>query len=72
MRKASVVTTGSVLVVLMAALIWIPPAGFPNLGLSLSVAGLGFGFALLLAGAAGFFPALSAFRSRITDMLRTV
>lgn len=47
-------------------------AGFPNLGLSMTVAGLGFGFALLLSMAAGFFPALSAFRSRITDMLRTV
>jgi putative ABC transport system permease protein len=47
-------------------------AGFPNVGLSWSVASLGFSFALLLSAAAGFFPALSAFRSRITDMLRTV
>jgi putative ABC transport system permease protein len=47
-------------------------AGFPNLGLSPAVASLGFGFALLLSVAAGLFPALSAFRSRITEMLRTV
>jgi putative ABC transport system permease protein len=47
-------------------------AGFPNLGLSAPVAAFGFGFAMLLSVAAGFFPALSAFRSRITDMLRTV
>lgn len=46
--------------------------GFPNFGMSRAVATLGFGFALLLSVAAGFFPALTAFRSRITDMLRTV
>jgi putative ABC transport system permease protein len=47
-------------------------AGFPNFGLSVRIAVLGFAFALVLSTAAGFFPAISAFRARITDMLRTV
>ena len=33
---------------------------------------LGFGVALFLGFTAGFFPAWSAYRARITDMLRTV
>jgi ABC-type antimicrobial peptide transport system permease subunit len=45
---------------------------FPNLGLSPQVGGLGFGVALLLGLAAGIVPALGAYRSKITDMLRTV
>jgi len=45
---------------------------FPNLGLSPRVAGLGFGIALFLGLAAGFVPALNAYRSKITEMLRTV
>jgi putative ABC transport system permease protein len=46
--------------------------GFPNLGLSPTVGGLGFGVALLLGFAAGLAPALAAYRAKITDMLRTV
>ena len=47
-------------------------SGFPNFGMNWSVAGLGFGFALFLTLAAGLIPAATAFRARITDMLRTV
>jgi putative ABC transport system permease protein len=46
--------------------------GLSSLALRLPVAALGFGVALLLGFAAGFFPAMNAYRSRITDMLRTV
>jgi putative ABC transport system permease protein len=46
--------------------------GLSALSLQPTVAALGFGVALLLGFAAGFFPALGAYRSRITDMLRTV
>jgi len=46
--------------------------GFPNLGLSLGVGGVGFGLALALGGLAGLMPAASAYRARITDMLRQV
>ncbi len=46
--------------------------GFPNLGLSPMIATLGFSAALLLGILAGFVPALLAYRSRITDMLRQV
>jgi ABC-type antimicrobial peptide transport system permease subunit len=45
---------------------------FPNLGLSPQVAGLGFAIALLIGLAAGLVPALSAYRARITEALRTV
>ena len=45
---------------------------YPNFGLSAPVAALGLAFALFLSLAAGVFPAASAFRARITDMLRTV
>ena len=45
---------------------------YPNLGLSPEIATLGFGISLVLGSAAGFVPALGAYRSRITDMLRTV
>ncbi len=44
--------------------------GFPNFGLHLSVTSLGFTIAVLMGLAAGFFPALSAYRSRIVEMLR--
>lgn len=47
-------------------------AGFPNLGLSVDIALLGFAVAVVLSVAAGFFPAMVAFRARITAMLRTV
>ena len=46
--------------------------GFPNLGLSPQIASFGLGIALLLGLLAGFFPALMAYRSRITDALRQV
>ena len=46
--------------------------GFPNLGLSPAIAGLGFGMALALGLAAGIVPALLAYRARVTDMLRQV
>jgi len=46
--------------------------GFPDLGLSPKVAGLGFGVALFLGLAAGFVPAFLAYRARITEMLRQV
>jgi hypothetical protein len=36
------------------------------------VSALGFGVAIFLGFAAGFVPALGAYRARITDMLRTV
>ena len=63
--------------VMIKALPSIPMIGdavrqFPNLGLSPRVAGLGAGISLFLGFAAGLMPALSAYRSRITDMLRTV
>jgi putative ABC transport system permease protein len=45
---------------------------FPNLGLSLPVGALGFGVAVALGLLAGIVPALNAYRSKITDMLRTV
>jgi putative ABC transport system permease protein len=44
--------------------------GFPNFGLHMGVASLSLTIALLLGLAAGFMPALGAYRSRIVDMLR--
>ncbi len=46
--------------------------GLSALNLRPLVAALGFAVAILLGFAAGVVPALSAYRSRITDMLRTV
>jgi len=46
--------------------------GLSELNLKPFVAALGFAVALFLGLAAGFVPAWSAYRSRITDMLRTV
>ena len=46
--------------------------GLSELTLRPLVAALGFGVAIFLGFAAGFLPALSAYRARITDMLRTV
>jgi ABC-type antimicrobial peptide transport system permease subunit len=46
--------------------------GLSELSLQPIVAALGFGVAVVLGFAAGFVPALSAYRARITDMLRTV
>ena len=44
--------------------------GFPNFGLQLGVGSQGLGIALFLGVAAGFVPALVAYRARITEMLR--
>jgi len=46
--------------------------GLSGITLRPMVAGFGFGVAILLGFAAGFVPALGAYRSRITDALRTV
>jgi putative ABC transport system permease protein len=46
--------------------------GLSEITLRPLVAALGFGVAVFLGFAAGFVPALSAYRARITDMLRTV
>jgi putative ABC transport system permease protein len=46
--------------------------GLSELTLQPLVAVLGFGVAVFLGFAAGFVPALGAYRARITDMLRTV
>ncbi len=46
--------------------------GFPGLGLSPQIIGVGLGIALLLGLLAGFIPALMAYRSRITEALRQV
>jgi putative ABC transport system permease protein len=46
--------------------------GFPDLGLSPQIASFGLGIALLLGLLAGFFPAVLAYRARITDALRQV
>lgn len=44
--------------------------GFPNFGLHWAVSSQGLAIALFIGLAAGFIPALAAYRSRITDMLR--
>jgi putative ABC transport system permease protein len=46
--------------------------GLSELHLKLPIAALGFSVALVLGFAAGFVPAMNAYRARITDMLRTV
>jgi putative ABC transport system permease protein len=46
--------------------------GLSELHLKPAIGALGFAVALALGFAAGFVPALTAYRSRITDMLRTV
>jgi putative ABC transport system permease protein len=46
--------------------------GLSDIHIEPGVAAFGFGVALLLGLAAGFFPAWGAYRARITDMLRTV
>jgi putative ABC transport system permease protein len=46
--------------------------GLSELHLKPMIGVMGFGVALALGFAAGFVPALNAYRSRITDMLRTV
>lgn len=47
-------------------------AGFPNFGLSLHTTAIGVGIAVLLGLAAGFFPAITGYRARITEALRQV
>ena len=47
-------------------------SGFPNLGLSFRVGGVGMGVALFLGLAAGFIPAFLAYRAKVTELLRQV
>jgi len=47
-------------------------AGYPNFGLSPATTAIGVGIALLLGLAAGFFPAMTGYRARITETLRQV
>jgi len=46
--------------------------GFPDFGLTVGVALLGFGISLLVGFAAGIGPATLAYRARVTEMLRQV
>ncbi len=46
--------------------------GFPNLGMSPLIGGLGMGVALFLGLAAGFVPAFLAYRARVTELLRQI
>ncbi len=46
--------------------------GFPNFGLSAQTMAIGVGIALLLGLIAGFFPAMTGYRARITETLRQV
>src|SRR5271166_671012 len=62
---------------IIALLVYVPFLGdvlraFPNLGLSPSIGALGVGVALALGLLAGFIPALTAYRARITEALRQV
>jgi hypothetical protein len=45
-------------------------AGFPNFGLAPQITAIGIGIALVFGPVAGFFPALTAYRAKIVDMLR--
>jgi putative ABC transport system permease protein len=61
----------------LAVLIRLPFIGdvlqaFPGIGLSPQIISFGLGIALLLGLMAGFFPAMMAYRSRITEALRQV
>ena len=47
-------------------------AQYPQFGLSTTTTALGVGFALLLGLFAGFFPAMTGYRARITEVLRQV
>jgi ABC-type antimicrobial peptide transport system permease subunit len=47
-------------------------AGFPNFGLSPQTTAIGISVALLLGLAAGFFPAVAAYRARIVEALRQI
>jgi len=47
-------------------------AGYPNFGLSSQTTAVGVGIALLLGLLAGFFPAMTGYRARITETLRQV
>jgi putative ABC transport system permease protein len=47
-------------------------AGYPRVGLTFEVAALGMGLAVALGLAAGFAPAMSAYRARVTEMLRQI
>jgi ABC-type antimicrobial peptide transport system permease subunit len=47
-------------------------AQYPNFGLSTTTTALGVAVALLLGLLAGFFPAMTGYRARITETLRQV
>jgi putative ABC transport system permease protein len=47
-------------------------AGFPSFGLSAQTTTIGVGIALLLGLLAGFVPAITGYRARITETLRQV
>ena len=47
-------------------------SAYPNFGLSPRTAAFGIGISLLLGLAAGFFPAMSGYRSRIAESLRQI
>jgi putative ABC transport system permease protein len=47
-------------------------AGYPNFGLSARTVSFGIGIALLLGLLAGFIPAMTGYRARITETLRQV
>jgi putative ABC transport system permease protein len=47
-------------------------SAYPNFGLSPQTAAFGIGISLLLGLAAGFFPAMSGYRSRIAESLRQI
>jgi putative ABC transport system permease protein len=47
-------------------------AFYPNIGLTPAVAAIGMGLAVALGLAAGFVPAMLAYRANVTDMLRQV
>jgi putative ABC transport system permease protein len=47
-------------------------SGYPNFGLSAQTTAIGVGIALLLGLLAGFFPAMTGYRARITETLRQV
>jgi putative ABC transport system permease protein len=65
---------GSLMIRILPALpqIGAAVAQFPNLRLMPSVAALGLGIAVFIGLASGLVPALIAFRSKITDSLRTI
>ncbi|HVP56117.1 MAG TPA: ABC transporter permease [Candidatus Eisenbacteria bacterium] len=67
-----VISVGIVRVLPQAPVLGDIVAGFPNFGLSPQTTAIGIAIALLLGLAAGFVPALMAYRTKIVDALRQV